>query len=73
MVAGVYESGLSNNSGYGYKIVVSERDYELLRGIIDEYVCLAFDVGEGFDEVQYTELCEERSSENLKSDMRFES
>ena len=73
MVAGVYESGLSNNSGYGYKIVVSERDYELLRGIIDEYVCLAFDGGEGFDEVQYTELCEERSSENLKSDMRFES
>ncbi|MCR5119085.1 MAG: ABC transporter permease [Lachnospiraceae bacterium] len=73
VVAGVYESGLSNNSGYGYKLVISERDYELLRGIMDEYVCLAFDAGKDFDTAQYTELCEERSSENLILAMRTES
>ena len=73
VVAGVYESGLCNNSGYGYKLVVSERDYELLRGIIDEYVCLAFDGGEDFVLDRYIDMCEERSSENLRSDMRSES
>ncbi|MCR5249481.1 MAG: ABC transporter permease [Lachnospiraceae bacterium] len=73
VVAGVFECGLGNNSGYGYKLIVSERDYELLHGLFDEYTCLAFDGGEDFDPDAYVEMCEERSSENLKSDMNIAS
>ncbi|MCR5733300.1 MAG: ABC transporter permease [Lachnospiraceae bacterium] len=69
VVAGIFDTGLGNNSGYGYKLIISDRDYELLRGIIDERICLGFDGVEGFDPDEYTKECELRSSENLRTDL----
>lgn len=68
-VAGIYNAGLGNESGFGYRLVISDRDYELLRNIFSEQVCLAFDTEERFDTDAYIDECEARSSENLSSNL----
>ena len=68
-VAGIYNAGLGNESGFGYRLVISDRDYELLRNIFSEQVCLAFDTEDRFDTDAYIDECEARSSENLSSNL----
>ena len=68
-VAGIYNAGLGNESGFGYRLVICDRDYELLRNIFSEQVCLAFDTEERFDTDAYIDECEARSSENLASNL----
>ena len=66
-VAGIYHAGIGNESGYGFRLVLTEEDYNLLTGIFDEYVTLAFNGNEGFDLDVYMKACEERSSTDMKS------
>lgn len=66
-IAGFYEAGLMSSSGYGYKLIVSERDYELLSYIYTEKYCISFNAYEEWDRTEYFEMCTDSTGENLSS------
>lgn len=73
-VAGFYETGLMNNDGGSYKIIVTEDDYDLFvtlfqSSISAECVGLFFDAGDDFDYEEYMNLCNEAASENVSLSM----
>ena len=75
-VAGFYETGLMNNSGYYLKLVLTEEDYDLFAmlfsaGESSERRMLCFDAGEDYDNKAYLELCTEAASENVSISTRF--
>ena len=66
-VAGFYEAGLLSSSGHGYKLIVSDEDYELLSYNYNERVCLSFNASDKWDRSQYYEKCTEATGENISS------
>lgn len=70
-IAGFYKTGLYNNSGYGYKMVISDNDYELFKLILDHgsdgsCTALWFDSkNTGFNEADHIRRCEELSGCSL--------
>ena len=71
-VVGFYETGLAANDGYGYKVIISDEDYELFVQLFNgmmasEYRGLAFDYEKDFPFNEYLEKCEEKSGENVKN------
>lgn len=71
-IAGFYETGLAASDGYGYKVVLSDEDYELFSMLFNtvstSYSCigLCFDCDD-FDYEEYIDMCEHSSYENLLS------
>lgn len=65
-IAGFYESGLVANTGYGMKCIISEADYQLLSGVIDEKKLIGYDCETSMSAVEYIEKCSEQSSENIR-------
>ncbi|MBO5557338.1 ABC transporter permease [Ruminococcus sp.] len=72
-VAGFYKTGLYNDSAYGYKMVISDNDYELFKLILDDgvygaYTTLWFNsANTGYNEDIFIESCEKLSGEELNS------
>ena len=70
-VAGFYKTGLYNDSGIGFKMIISDNDYELFKLILDDgvygaYTTLWFNSPNTvYNEV--IESCEKLSGENLNS------
>ena len=70
-IAGFYKTGLYNDSGIGYKMVISDNDYELFKLILDDgvygaYTTLWFNsANTGFHEDIFIESCEKLSGEDL--------
>ena len=70
-IAGFYKTGLYNDSGYGYKMVISDNDYELFKLILDHgsdgsCTALWFDSrNTGFSEADHVRRCEELSGDSL--------
>ena len=64
-VAGFYDTLLMDNPGGGVKMIVSENDYNVLQGILEKYVILAFNdhKGEGGYELfdDFIERCKEQT------------
>jgi len=72
-IAGFYKTGLFNDSGYGYKMVISDDDYELFKlifnsGYNNDYTMLMFDSKDTeFNGSDYMNSCAEQSGESLSS------
>ncbi|MBR1750397.1 MAG: ABC transporter permease [Ruminococcus sp.] len=72
-VAGFYKTGLYNDNGYGYKMVVSENDYELFKLIFNSgydsvYTMLWFDSeGTAYNDTDHQNRCSDLSGESLSS------
>ena len=72
-IAGFYKTGLYNDSGIGYKMVISDNDYELFKLILDDgvygaYTTLWFNsANTGYKEDVFIESCEKLSGEDLNS------
>ena len=72
-VAGFYKTGLYNDAGYGYKMVISEIDYELFKLIFNSgydsvYTMLWFDSeGTAYNETDHINRCADLSGESLSS------
>ncbi|MBP1548323.1 MAG: ABC transporter permease [Oscillospiraceae bacterium] len=72
-IAGFYKTGLYNDSGIGYKMVISDNDYELFKLILDDgvygaYTTLWFNsANTGYKEDIFIESCERLSGEDLNS------
>ena len=72
-IAGFYKTGLLNDSSYGYKMVISDDDYELFKLILDDgvygtYTSLWFNsANTGYNEDIFIESCEKLSGEDLNS------
>ena len=72
-IAGFYKTGLCNDSGYGYKMVISDNDYELFKLLFsDSYdgVCtaLCFDSrGTSYTNTGHISRCNEISGESIES------
>ncbi|MCR5807398.1 MAG: ABC transporter permease [Oscillospiraceae bacterium] len=70
-IAGFYKSGLYNDSGYGYKMIISDNDYELFKVIIGNgtsgvYKALWFDSeNTGYNKDDHIRRCEELSGDSL--------
>lgn len=70
-VAGFYDTLFMNNTASGVKMIVSEKDYNVLQGVLDKYVVLAFNnhKGEGgyelFDE--FLERCKARTGVDVSN------
>ena len=82
-IAGFYKTGLYNDSGYGYKMVISDNDYELFKlvfsgGYDGECAALFFDSeGTAYTDEAYIEKCESISGEGVnayyyRDSVRFE-
>ena len=73
IIAGFYKTGLYNDSGYGYKMVISDNDYELFKlvfsgGYDGEYTALCFDSeGTAYTDDAYIEKCESISGEGVNA------
>ena len=72
-IAGFYKTGLYNDPGYGYKMVISDNDYELFRLIFSdgndgECTALCFDSeGTAYTDEAYIEKCESISGEGVNA------
>lgn len=72
-IAGFYKTGLYNDSGYGYKMVISDNDYELFKlvfssGCDGECTALFFDSeGTDYTDEAHIEKCESISGEGLNA------
>lgn len=65
-IAGFYESGLAASTGNGMKCIISEEDYQLLSGVMDEKKIIGYDCEDSLSAAEYIEKCAERSSENIR-------
>ncbi len=75
-VAGFYETGLMSSDGYGFKLIVSEEDYDLFSLLYKSptakpFSALAFDAGEDFSFEEYMTRCENASQEDVRSGVQY--
>ncbi len=72
-IAGFYKTGLYNDPGYGYKMVISDNDYELFKlvfsgGYDGECTVLCFDSeGTAYTDEAHIEKCESISGEGINA------
>ncbi len=72
-IAGFYKTGLCNDSGYGFKMVISDNDYELFKLVFNsasdqERTVLCFDSrGTGYTQTDHISRCSEISCESIDS------
>ena len=72
-IAGFYKTGLCNDSGYGFKMVISDNDYELFKLVFNnasdqEVTVLCFNSrGTGFTNTAYISRCSEIGGESIDS------
>ncbi|MBO6192710.1 MAG: hypothetical protein J6O00_00845 [Clostridiales bacterium] len=65
-VAGFYNTGLSNESGMLFKIIISNEDYRLLTPVFREYVFLAFNSDDDFNYRDYFTSCMDESGDSFE-------
>ena len=65
-VAGFYNTGLSNESGMLFKIIISNEDYRLLAPVFQEYVFLAFNSDDEFNYREYFTSCMDESGDSFE-------
>ena len=65
-VAGFYNTGLSNESGMLFKIIISNEDYRLLTPVFQEYVFLAFNSDDDFNYRDYFTSCMDESGDSFE-------
>ncbi|MBR5376705.1 MAG: FtsX-like permease family protein, partial [Lachnospiraceae bacterium] len=77
-IAGFYESGLESSDGYGYKLILTDADYDLFSMIFESggdlsynTIAFCFDADESFDFLSYVEKCGRDSSVNLLSSTTY--
>lgn len=64
-VAGFYNTGISNEDGFFFKIIISTEDYRLLTPIYSENTFLAFQGGDDFDDSEYFTKCMDKSGDSF--------
>ncbi len=64
-VAGFYNTGLSNESGMLFKIIISPEDFRLLTPVFKEWVFIAFNAGDNFDYREYFTRCMDESGDSF--------
>lgn len=64
-VAGFYNTGISNEAGFFFKIIISIEDYRLLTPIYSENTFLAFQGGDDFDDSEYFTKCMDKSGDSF--------
>ena len=64
-VAGFYNTGISNENGFFFKIIISTEDYRLLTPIYSENTFLAFQGGDDFDYREYFTKCMNKSGDSF--------
>jgi len=64
-VAGIYETGICNNSNVMIKLIITESDYTLLSGVFEVADFLAFDNDGEFPVMEFAAKGEEKTSEKL--------
>ncbi len=74
-IAGFYETGLMSSDGFGFKLVVSDEDYERFTNIFTtstdcEGVMLMFNPSASFDYDEYIDKCSEAAAEDLGNNVR---
>lgn len=65
-VAGFYNTGLSNESGMLFKIIISNEDFRLLTPVFQEYVFLAFNSDDDFNYRDYFTHCMDESGDSFE-------
>lgn len=65
-VAGFYNTGLSNESGLLFKVIISNEDYRLLTPVFQEYVFLAFNSDDDFNYREYFTSCMDESGDSFE-------
>ena len=65
-VAGFYNTGLSNDSGMVYKIILSPEDYRLLTPLYSESVFLSFNTDGDFDYREYFTRCMDEAGDSFE-------
>lgn len=65
-VAGFYDTGLSNESGILFKVIISNEDYRLLTPVFQEYVFLAFNSDDDFNYREYFTSCMDESGDSFE-------
>ena len=65
-VAGFYNTGLSNESGLLFKVIISNEDYRLLKPVFEEWVFLAFNAGDDFNYREYFTRCMDESGDSFE-------
>ena len=66
VIAGFYNSGLYNHSGYGFKLIVSKEDYKTLMGISVQNIFLTFDNDNDISIRDYLNACRNESGESIQ-------
>ena len=75
-VAGFYETGLMSSDGYGFKLVLSDEDFDLFSllyrsSTAKSFTALCFDAPEDFSEEEYIEKCAQSSFEDVSSAVEY--
>lgn len=71
-IVGFYEAGMMASDSSTIKCVICEEDYRLLEPISDRYTLLYFDY-EDFPFLDYANMCDDYTLENISSDMMTDS
>lgn len=66
-IAGFYNPGCGNRDGSGMKVIVTDKDFNLLSGVLEHTDILAFNGTDEFDVGEFLNKCEELSGENVTS------
>lgn len=66
-IAGFYNPGCGNKDGSGMKVIVTDKDFNLLSGVLEHTDILAFNGTDEFDVGEFLNKCEELSGENVTS------
>ena len=64
-IAGFYNTGIANESGLFFKIIISAEDYRLLTPIYTENTFMAFQGGDDFDYREYFTKCMNKSGDSF--------
>ena len=75
-VAGFYETGLMSSDGYGFKLVISDEDYDLFSllyrtSTAKSFTALCFDAPAGFSKEEFIERCAQSSFEDVSSAVEY--
>lgn len=66
-IAGFYNPGCGNRDGSAMKVIVTDKDFNLLSGVLDKTDILAFNGTGVFDIDEFLHKCEKVSGENVTS------
>ena len=66
-IAGFYNPGCGNRDGSAMKVIVTDKDFNLLSGVLENTDILAFNGTDDFDINEFLHKCEELSGENVTS------